>query len=199
VRTCSRVASSLPDFKVWICTVALDRAFLRPSPRRWCDAVVRHGSDAVVAAVAAATGGGGVHYVVEMLADANLQRDLQMLVPLGHAAVAVVGSRGDATVTPRLLMGRESSVHGVMLSGNTDDEWAEARAPARERRARGARGGHRARGRRAGQGGAGAGLRILAPYYDTPRLSCAPVTDDHHLPVTAIGLAGSVEARFKIS
>jgi NADPH:quinone reductase-like Zn-dependent oxidoreductase len=123
-----RCLSSCLSGRLPRCTTSPRFCTPRSLTLRWCDAVVRHGSDDVVSQVLAASGGAGVHYVVEMLADANLQRDLQMLVPFGHSAVAVVGSRGDTTVTPRLLMGRESSIHGVMLGASNDEDWAEASA-----------------------------------------------------------------------
>lgn len=93
----------------------------------WCHHVVRHGSAAIVDAVKALTPGGqGVHYVLENLANANLQLDLQMVAPFVGAAICVVGSRGDVSITPRLLMAKEASVTGCMLWGNSEDDWAAA-------------------------------------------------------------------------
>lgn len=51
--------------------------------------------------------------ITEMLANVNLQRDLQMLNV--HGRVAVIGSRGDVEISPRLTMAKESSVLGIML------------------------------------------------------------------------------------
>ena len=54
-----------------------------------------------------------------MLANVNLQSDLELLKKsLGRAVV--VGNRGTINVNPRLLMTKETSVHGVTLGGSTD-------------------------------------------------------------------------------
>lgn len=80
----------------------------------------------IVEAVRALTGGAGVHYVLEMRADANLGADLQMLRRDG--AVCIVGSRGPATINPRDIMGREATVTAVMLYSNSGEDWDEAAA-----------------------------------------------------------------------
>ncbi|HEY1959092.1 MAG TPA: NADPH:quinone reductase [Polyangiaceae bacterium] len=64
-------------------------------------------------AILAATNGRGVDVILEMLADVNLGHDLQMLAPRGR--VVVIGSRGDVTLTPRDLMTRDASIHGMLL------------------------------------------------------------------------------------
>ena len=70
-----------------------------------------------------ATNGRGVDLVLEMLANVNLGRDLKLLANRG--CVVVIGSRGDVTVTPRDLMARRASVHGLMLWRITDAEERE--------------------------------------------------------------------------
>ena len=62
-----------------------------------------------------ATGGRGVDVVIEMLANVNLDRDLDLLAEGG--AVTVVGSRGRVEIDPRKLMGKEGSVSGMTLWG----------------------------------------------------------------------------------
>lgn len=62
---------------------------------------------------------GGVELVIEMLANVNLQSDLELLKKSVGRAV-VVGNRGTINVNPRLLMTKETSVHGVTLGGSTD-------------------------------------------------------------------------------
>jgi NADPH2:quinone reductase len=59
------------------------------------------------------TAGRGVNVILEMLANVNLGGDLKMLAPEGR--VVVIGSRGDATVTPRDLMSRRASVRAFTL------------------------------------------------------------------------------------
>lgn len=77
--------------------------------------VVDHRADGYERSILDRTGERGVDLVVEMLANANLDRDLDLLAPGGR--VVVVGSRGRVEIDPRKTMGRESSVTGVMLWG----------------------------------------------------------------------------------
>jgi NADPH2:quinone reductase len=67
-----------------------------------------------------ATGGKGVDLILEMLANVNLGQDLKLLAKYGR--VVVIGSRGDATITPRDLMARMASIHAMMLWQLTDEE-----------------------------------------------------------------------------
>ena len=78
------------------------------------------------AAVLAATGGAGVDLVLEMLANVNLETDLDLLARRGR--VVIVGSRGTVEVTPRKRMGREADVRGMMLYGAEGNELAEIHA-----------------------------------------------------------------------
>jgi NADPH2:quinone reductase len=57
-------------------------------------------------------GGQGFDVIVEMLANVNLDSDLQLLANRGR--VAVVGSRGTVTIDPRQIMARSAAVLGVM-------------------------------------------------------------------------------------
>ena len=59
------------------------------------------------------TAGRGVDVVVEMLANVNLDKDLQILAPGGR--VVVVGSRGRVEIDPRGIMSHQASVLGMML------------------------------------------------------------------------------------
>jgi len=60
-----------------------------------------------------ASSGRGVDVILEMLANVNLGGDLKMLALQGR--VVVIGSRGDATITPRDLMSRRASVLAFTL------------------------------------------------------------------------------------
>jgi len=62
------------------------------------------------------TSGRGVDVILEMLANVNLGRDLELLAPGGR--VAVIGSRGPVQINPRDAMARDAAIFGVML-GNT--------------------------------------------------------------------------------
>jgi len=61
----------------------------------------------------AATGGRGYDLILEMLANVNLGRDLGILAM--HGRVSVVGSRGNAEITPRDMMGRDGAIIGMSL------------------------------------------------------------------------------------
>lgn len=66
---------------------------------------------------------GNANVIIEMLANVNLAKDLEMLAPRGR--VVVVGSRGNIEINPRLMMGRDSSIHGMALWNATTEELAE--------------------------------------------------------------------------
>ena len=72
-----------------------------------------------------ATGGHGVDLILEMLANLNLGQDLKLLATQGR--VVVIGSRGDATITPR-LMSRRGSIHAFTIWGLTESEERETHA-----------------------------------------------------------------------
>jgi len=62
----------------------------------------------------------GVDIILEMLANVNLGRDLEVLATGGR--VVVIGSRGTVTIDPRLTIGREASVLGMYIWGATEKE-----------------------------------------------------------------------------
>ena len=51
--------------------------------------------------------------IVEMLANVNLGRDLEILAQNGR--VVVVGSRGEVTINPRETMRRDADIRGMAL------------------------------------------------------------------------------------
>ena len=69
-----------------------------------------------------ATGGRGADVIVEMLANKNLGKDLQLVAPGGK--VIIVGSRGPVEVNPRDAMMREATVMGLMLFAASERELA---------------------------------------------------------------------------
>jgi len=77
-------------------------------------------------AVRERTAGRGVDIVVELLANANLGRDLPALAPRGR--VIVVGSRGRVEVDPRDLMDREGTIVAMRLPNARAEELAAAEA-----------------------------------------------------------------------
>ena len=49
--------------------------------------------------------------ILEMLANVNLARDMELIAP--HGRIVVIGNRGEVTVNPRLLMAKQAAVIGV--------------------------------------------------------------------------------------
>lgn len=93
------------------------------------DLVLSHHDDQRAERVMEATAGRGAELIVEMLANANLERDMEMIAPGGR--IVVVGSRGSIEVTPRLIMGKEADVRGLILGGASGPERAEIHAAIR--------------------------------------------------------------------
>jgi NADPH2:quinone reductase len=77
--------------------------------------VFDHHAGGYAAQIREATAGQGVNVIVEMLANANLGKDLTLLAASGR--VVVVGSRGPVEINPRDAMAREADIRGVMLGG----------------------------------------------------------------------------------
>jgi NADPH:quinone reductase len=82
---------------------------------------IDHSQPEARAAIKAAAGGRGPDIIIEMLANVNLAHDAELLAPRGR--IVIVGSRGTLDFAPRLLMGKEASVHGMTLPNMTADEW----------------------------------------------------------------------------
>lgn len=60
-------------------------------------------------------GGKGVDLIIEMLANVNLDYDLDLLAP--GATVVIIGNRGRIEIDPRKMMGKETNIAGVTLWG----------------------------------------------------------------------------------
>ncbi|PSN20463.1 NADPH:quinone reductase [filamentous cyanobacterium CCP5] len=88
------------------------------------DQVFDHHDEGYLQAIAAATD--GVDVVLEMLADVNLEADLQLLNRGGR--VVIIGSRGRIGITPREIMAREAVVTGMTLFSTPPEEMAEIQA-----------------------------------------------------------------------
>ena len=67
--------------------------------------------------------GGGVNIILEMLANVNLEKDLNLLSHGGR--VVVIGSRGEVTITPRLMMSKRTTIRGMSLFNATPEEFKE--------------------------------------------------------------------------
>jgi NADPH2:quinone reductase len=68
----------------------------------------------------------GVDVVLEMLANVNLNNDLEILAKKGR--VIVIGSRGAIEIIPRLTMTRDASILGMSLINATKEELASIHA-----------------------------------------------------------------------
>jgi NADPH2:quinone reductase len=69
------------------------------------------------------TEGRGMDVVLEMLANENLDKDLEIMALGGR--VVVVGCRGDVTINPRLTMIHDASIIGMVLMNSNPAELAE--------------------------------------------------------------------------
>jgi NADPH2:quinone reductase len=72
------------------------------------------------------TGGRGVDIVLEMLANVNLDRDLDVLAPRGR--VVVIGNRGRVEIDPRKTMGKDAAILGMTLFNADAAEFKEIHA-----------------------------------------------------------------------
>jgi len=88
--------------------------------------VLDHRSPGYLEEVLSLTGGQGVEVILEMLANVNLGRDLQVLAPGGR--VVVIGSRGPVEIDPRDAMSREAAVLGALVFKATPREYAGTHA-----------------------------------------------------------------------
>ena len=90
--------------------------------------ISEHGAESVfdhhdadrATAILNATQWRGVDIVLEMLANANLALDLELLAPGGR--VVVVGNRGEIAINPRHLMVKEAAVYGMILMNTSAAE-----------------------------------------------------------------------------
>ena len=88
--------------------------------------VLDHHSEGYLEKISEITGGRGVDVVLEMLANVNLNRDLEIVAKKGR--VIVIGSRGPVEINPRLTMTRDASILGMSLINATKEELASIHA-----------------------------------------------------------------------
>lgn len=72
------------------------------------------------------TSGEGVNVVLEMLANVNLQKDLEVLAKFGR--VVVIGNRGSVEIDPRAAMGKNASIMGMLLFNSTQAQLSSIHA-----------------------------------------------------------------------
>ena len=76
--------------------------------------------------IPALTGGRGPDVILEMMANINLDRDLDILAP--HGRIMVIGNRGRVEIDARKLMGKDGAMLGMTLFNTTRDEFKEIHA-----------------------------------------------------------------------
>jgi NADPH2:quinone reductase len=72
------------------------------------------------------TSNAGVDVVLEMLANVNLDHDLDVLAR--HGRIVVIGNRGRIEIDPRKAMARDGAILGMTLFNATPDELGEIHA-----------------------------------------------------------------------
>lgn len=77
------------------------------------DAVFDHTNEDHLGEIREFTAGKGVHVVIEMLANVNLERDFEALAMFGR--IVVVGNRGSLEFTPRQAMTKDATIYGMSL------------------------------------------------------------------------------------
>jgi NADPH2:quinone reductase len=82
--------------------------------------VVDHRVDGYRGAIRDFVGERGVNLIVEMLANVNLDNDLDLLAKRGR--VVVVGNRGRIEIDPRQTMARDADIRGMTIMNLTDPE-----------------------------------------------------------------------------
>ena len=72
------------------------------------------------------TGNKGADVILEMLANVNLQKDIDVVARFGR--IVVIGNRGTIEINPRGTMGKDASIHGLSLWNATPAELGEIMA-----------------------------------------------------------------------
>jgi NADPH2:quinone reductase len=90
------------------------------------DEVLNHKDAGYIERVPSLTAGRGADVVLEMLANVNLDRDLDVIAP--HGRVVVVGNRGTIEINPRKLMGKDGAIVGMTMFNATPEDVREIHA-----------------------------------------------------------------------
>jgi len=81
------------------------------------------GSDSYLERIKEITDGKGVSLVLEMLANKNLQNDLEILEKSGR--IVIIGNRGSLEFNPRAAMSKDATIYGMSLFNASDAEMDE--------------------------------------------------------------------------
>ena len=82
--------------------------------------VFNHTETDYMTRVAAVVGGRGFDVILEMLANVNLDRDLDVLALRGR--IVVVGNRGRVEIDPRKMMGKDGTLLGMTMFNATPED-----------------------------------------------------------------------------
>lgn len=85
-----------------------------------------HHQDGYMSDALGATCGRGFDIILEMLADANLGKDPDVLAPFGR--IVVIGNRGEATINARDWMMKDATIMGMTLFNVNGAQLAEIHA-----------------------------------------------------------------------
>ena len=77
------------------------------------DHVVDHTTDGYIDEVRSLTGGDGPNLILEMLANVNLAKDLDVVAKFGR--IVIIGNRGEIEINPRMTMMKNLDVVGLAL------------------------------------------------------------------------------------
>jgi NADPH2:quinone reductase len=72
------------------------------------------------------TGNKGADVILEMLANVNLQKDIDVVARFGR--IVIIGNRGNIEINPRGTMGKDASIHGLSLWNASPAELASIMA-----------------------------------------------------------------------
>ena len=92
-------------------------------------AALNHNEDNYLSAISELTDGAGVDVVLEMLANVNLNADLDLLAKFGR--VVIIGNRGTIEINPRSIMGKNASVLGMTLFNTSTQDLKKIHADIR--------------------------------------------------------------------
>jgi NADPH2:quinone reductase len=88
--------------------------------RLGADHALNHHDTNRTALIRALTHEQGVDIILEMLANVNLDTDLELLA--NHGRVVVIGNRGTVEINPRMLMAKDASIQGMILMHATPEQ-----------------------------------------------------------------------------
>jgi NADPH2:quinone reductase len=84
------------------------------------DLAVNHNEDGYIDQIKSFTDGKGVNLTLEMLANVNLDKDMDLAAKFGR--IVVIGNRGEITINPRVAMMKELDVKGTALWNMTAEQ-----------------------------------------------------------------------------